>query len=44
MADSKPAGTLERLVPGIGIIRRYERSFLRPDVLGGLTVWAMLVP
>jgi SulP family sulfate permease len=39
-----PTGTLERFVPGIGIIRTYERSYLRPDVFGGLTVWAMLVP
>ncbi len=44
MPDSEPTGTLERVVPGIGIIRRYERSFLRPDVFGGITVWAMLVP
>ena len=44
MAGSDPTGKLERFVPGVGVIRRYERSLLRPDVLGGLTVWAMLVP
>ncbi len=44
MAGSDTTGKLEQLVPGVGIISRYERAFLRPDVLGGLTVWAMLVP
>lgn len=44
MTGTEPTRTLQRVVPGVGIIRRYERVFLRPDVFGGLTVWAMLVP
>ncbi len=44
MADPSRTWRLERFVPGLGIVHRYERPFLRPDVLGGLTVWAMLVP
>lgn len=32
------------LLPGLGEIRRYERGWLRADIVGGLTVGAMLVP
>jgi SulP family sulfate permease len=31
-------------VPGLTMIRQYDRSWLRPDLLAGLTVGAMLVP
>src|SRR5690606_20054649 len=31
-------------LPGVAVLRRYERSWWRGDVLGGLTVGAMLVP
>ncbi|EWT02468.1 sulfate transporter [Intrasporangium oryzae NRRL B-24470] len=34
----------ERLLPGVGVLRRYDRSWLRGDVLGGITVAAYLVP
>ncbi len=30
-------------VPGIGVITSYRRTFVRPDLLAGLTVWAMLL-
>jgi SulP family sulfate permease len=30
--------------PGIGTVTGYQRGFLRPDLLAGLTLWAMLVP
>jgi SulP family sulfate permease len=33
-----------RFVPGIGMLASYEGSWFRPDLLAGLTVWAMLVP
>ncbi|MDJ0496307.1 MAG: sulfate permease [Acidimicrobiia bacterium] len=33
-----------RFAPGLDQLRRYERSWLRPDLLGGLTVGAMLIP
>jgi len=34
----------ERLLPGVAVLRRYDRSWLRGDVLGGITVAAYLVP
>ncbi len=34
----------ERLLPGIAVLRRYERGWLRGDVVAGLTVAAYLVP
>ena len=33
-----------RLMPGVDVLRSYQRSWLRPDVLAGLTVGAMLIP
>ena len=35
---------IDRFAPGIGMLTRYKRSWVRPDMLAGLTVWAMLVP
>lgn len=35
---------MERWLPGLGVARRYERGWLRGDVVGGLTVGAMLIP
>ena len=34
----------ERLLPGVAVLRRYDRAWLRGDVLGGVTVAAYLVP
>jgi SulP family sulfate permease len=36
--------TWEQLLPGLAVLRRYERRWLRGDVLGGITVAAYLVP
>lgn len=36
--------TLSALMPGLAQFRNYNRSFLRGDILGGLTVAAYLVP
>ncbi|MEN8115106.1 MAG: sulfate permease [Actinomycetota bacterium] len=33
-----------RFAPGLAMISGYQRSWLRPDLLAGVTVWAMLVP
>jgi sulfate permease, SulP family len=35
---------LARYVPITSWLPRYERSFLRPDLLAGLVVWAVIVP
>lgn len=32
------------LLPGVAVLRSYQRSWLRPDVIAGLTVAAYLVP
>ncbi|MCF2528917.1 SulP family inorganic anion transporter [Yinghuangia soli] len=48
---SRPAGDVERwrrrlvpAVPGIGVLRRYQRGWLRGDLMAGVTVAAYLVP
>lgn len=33
-----------RFIPGIGLLTGYERSWLRPDLLAALSLWAILVP
>ncbi|MDN5931391.1 MAG: STAS domain-containing protein [Pseudonocardia sp.] len=51
MAAAEPApepvpqpGHLRRLLPGAADLMGYRRSWLRPDLLAGLGVWAVLVP
>jgi high affinity sulfate transporter 1 len=39
MRDGRPP-----YLPALGWLRAYDRSWLRPDVIGGLTVVALLVP
>lgn len=43
-AERQEQARWERLLPGIAVLRRYERVWLRGDVLGGITVAAYLVP
>ncbi len=40
-AEASPRTTL---LPGLAVLRRYERAWLRPDLAAGLTVGAMLIP
>lgn len=35
---------VRRIAPGLGVLRGYDRSYLRGDVLGGLTVAAYGIP
>jgi high affinity sulfate transporter 1 len=35
---------LQRVLPVVGWLPSYERSWLQPDVLAGLAVWAVMVP
>jgi high affinity sulfate transporter 1 len=45
VADRRDAPTrLDHVLPGVALLRRYQRAWLRGDVVGGLTVGAMLVP
>lgn len=36
--------TLADAAPGVALLRRYPRSFLRPDLIAGITVGAVAVP
>jgi SulP family sulfate permease len=35
---------LERIVPGVGVLRSYERAHLRHDIPAALGLWALLIP
>ncbi|MFC2046473.1 SulP family inorganic anion transporter [Chloroflexota bacterium] len=47
-AESIPAGSsknlLHRYVPITAWLPKYERAWLRPDLMAGLAVWAMTIP
>ena len=43
-AEVVPQGRLVSYVPIFGWIRSYDRRWLLPDALAGLSVWALLVP
>src|SRR5579859_311462 len=36
--------SIEMIMPGLGIVRTYQRRWLRADLFAGLTIFAMLVP
>ena len=35
---------IETVIPGLKIARTYQRRWLRPDLLAGMTIFAQLVP
>ncbi|WP_024285142.1 SulP family inorganic anion transporter [Cellulomonas sp. KRMCY2] len=37
-------GRVETIFPGVGVARRYERSWLRPDLTAGAVLVALLIP
>src|SRR5215217_5709060 len=41
---SRPRAWLHRVLPGAADLMHYRRSWLRPDLVAGLAVWAVLVP
>ena len=43
-SSSTESGKLARFVPGVSGLRSYERRWLRPDLLAGLTLAAYLLP
>jgi SulP family sulfate permease len=43
-AADAPASLVQRYLPGAGVLRGYQRSWLRGDLLAGVTVAAYLVP
>ena len=36
--------TIGRFVPGLAALAGYQRGWLTPDLIAGVTVWAILVP
>lgn len=36
--------SIVRFVPGLAVLTAYQRSWLAPDLVAGVTVWAVLVP
>ena len=43
-SPASPASLTRRYLPGIWVLRRYQRTWLRGDLLAGVTVAAYLVP
>jgi SulP family sulfate permease len=43
-SDANPSRGAARFVPILGWARHYDRSFLRADVIAGITVTALIVP
>lgn len=41
---SAATDALRRFLPGVAALTSYERSWLTPDLIAGVTVWAVLVP
>lgn len=39
-----PPGRIERLLPIVGWLSTYDRAWLRPDLIAGVTVAALIVP
>jgi MFS superfamily sulfate permease-like transporter len=43
-AVQSPPSAVERWAPGVGSFRRYERGWLRSDLVAGIVLAAILVP
>jgi len=44
LAKAKSPGRLARLVPIISWLPNYNRAWLMPDIIAGLTLWGLVVP
>ena len=44
MSEERSTPRLERWVPGVRVARTYDRSWLRPDLIAGIVLAAILVP
>ena len=44
MSEERSTPRLERWVPGVRVARTYDRSWLRPDLVAGVVLAAILVP
>ncbi len=44
VSATSSGGRLARFVPAATWLRSYQRPYLRPDVVAGLTIWAVVVP
>jgi SulP family sulfate permease len=43
-AEAQSGRTIDRWVPMVGWLPQYQRSWLRPDLIAGFTIWGLLVP
>jgi len=43
-SDSKAPSGLAKYVPILQWLPNYKRSWLKPDLIAGLSVWALMVP
>ncbi len=39
-----PVSRIKRFMPALVWLPKYQRSWLRKDVIAGLSVWALMVP
>ena len=44
MTPGKKRNALVRTMPILDWLPHYKRSWLRPDLLAGLSVWALVIP
>lgn len=44
MTTNQPLTTVQRILPVTRWLGSYRPAWLRPDLIGGLTVWALVVP
>jgi hypothetical protein len=43
LVTTGPSG-IARFIPLLGWLPHYQRAWLRPDIIAGLTIWALVVP
>ncbi|MGA9857669.1 MAG: sulfate permease [Solirubrobacteraceae bacterium] len=44
MSTTARSARIERWIPGVRVVRHYDRSWLRPDLVAGIVLAAILVP
>ena len=44
MADQKKISGLARFIPILDWLPKYDRKWLHPDIIAGITVWGLVIP